>query len=146
MLFAMDRLEIRLRPRADDHSGRWVGVQLFINGENLQDLVTAFETRRGYEPAGGYDAIAVDGLRPAIDRLTGKGSDWPGDGQTVLLVCAADGEEGCWPIFARVVLGDHVVEWRDFNQPHRPGRDYSGLHFAFSRTEYDQEIRRVLSA
>ena len=142
----MDRLDIQLVPGADEHGGRWVGVHLLVNGEDLKDLVADFEKKGGYDPAGGYDALALDGLEPAIDRLTGKPNGWPRGGQTVLLVCESDREEGCWPIFARISMGDELVEWRDFEQPHRPERDYSELAFTFSRSQYDAELRRALGA
>jgi hypothetical protein len=142
----MDRLELRLDSGQDEDLGRWVGVHLLVNGVDLRDLVTDYELRCGYDPAGDYDAIDEQGLQPAIARLTGIPNSWPGGDRTVLLVCQSCRDEGCWPIYARVVMGGDVVEWRDFEQPHRPERDYSGLRYTFARPAYDAEISRVLGA
>ena len=72
-----------------------------------------------------------------MDRLAGTPSFWPGNGETVLLVCEGCREEGCWPIFARVEVDEEVVEWSGFRQPHRPERDYADLRFMFDRRQYD---------
>jgi hypothetical protein len=141
----MDRLEVRLAPHEDKDIGRWVAVDLLVNGENLKAFVASFEQARGFEPVGGYDSISLEGLQPAAARLTGSPNSWPGNGETVLLVCEGCREEGCWPIFARVDLFEEVVEWSAFRQPHRPDRDYTDLHFTFDRRHYDAEIRLAFS-
>ncbi len=139
----MDRLKIRLTAHQQSELGRWTAVELRVNGRDLKDLVADYERKLGYEPFGGYASISLDGLQGALDRLTGTPNSWPGDGQTVLLVCEGCREEGCWPIFARVRLGEETVEWSDFEQPHRPARDYSNLRFTFDRRQYDEEIARA---
>jgi len=139
----MDRLEIRLVPHSRANHGQWVAVDLVVNGENLESLVASYERARCFRPAGGYDSISVDGLEPALARLTGSPSLWPGDGETVLLVCRECGEEGCWPIFARVNLNAETVDWSAFRQPFYPDRDYTDLHFTFDRRQYDAEITRA---
>ena len=121
-----------------------MAVDLLVNGESLNGLVAAYEQRRGFEPVGGYDSISLEGLQPAADRLTGTPNSWPGDGETVLLVCDVCREEGCWPIFARVDLGKELVEWSGFRQPHLPERQYAELHFTFDRRQYDEEIDQAV--
>ena len=36
------------------------------------------------------------------------------------------GEVGCWPLLARISIGDASVTWDFFQQPHRKERGYSG--------------------
>jgi len=38
-------------------------------------------------------------------------------------------------------MSQAVVEWSGMRQPHRPDRDYSELHFAFGRQQYDAALR-----
>jgi hypothetical protein len=78
--------------------------------------------------------------------LTGSRTLWPGKGRVVLLVCEGCGEEGCWPFLARVHIGDEVVSWDGFEQPHRPERDYSELQFSFDRGQYDSTLTRAFSS
>jgi hypothetical protein len=94
----MDRLVVRLPPHEATDLGRWTAVDLLVNGRDLKDLVAEFKRSEGWEPAGGYDSISLDGLQHAQDRLTGEPSSWPGNGEVVLLVCASCREEGCWPL------------------------------------------------
>ncbi|MGH2385939.1 MAG: hypothetical protein ACRDGB_12945 [Candidatus Limnocylindria bacterium] len=134
----VDTLAIQLTPRAGE--GHWTAVDLVVNGQALKDLVTDFESERGYEPAGGYDSFAVEGLQLPAERLTGTPNLWPGRGEVVLLVCSGCGEEGCWPLFARVSVGEETVDWHSFSQPHRPSRDYTDLRFRFDRRLYDDVL------
>lgn len=142
----MDRLVVHLTHHEGHDLGRWTAVDLLVNGKYLTDLVTDFERARGYEPAGGYDSISLDGLLPAQDRLTGQPSSWPGDGEVVLLVCESCREEGCWPLFGCVQMGSAVVEWSGIRQPHRPDRDYSELHFRFDRQQYDTALSEAFGS
>jgi hypothetical protein len=137
----MDYLGLRLTPHEETHLGRWTAVDVLVNGKPLKDLAFEFEREHGYDPAGGYDSISLAGLQPAPDALRGTPNTWPGDGEIVLLVCASCREEGCWPLLARVKVGDATVEWSGFRQPHRTSRDYSDLRFAFDRGQYDEELQ-----
>jgi hypothetical protein len=142
----MDRLVVRLQPHEATDLGRWTAVDLLVNGRDLKDLVAEFERSEGYEPAGGYDSISLDGLEHAHDRLTGQPSSWPGNGEVVLLVCASCREEGCWPLFARVERRAAVVDWSAIRQPHRPDRDYSKLHFTFDRQQYNAALSEAFGS
>lgn len=141
----MDRLDVRLEP-AESDVGNWTPVHLTVNGRPLVEIAAAFEAEQGWDPAGGYDWLATDGLRPARSRLLAKvADDWRGDGRTVVLVCGVCGEEGCWPLLARIVADDDQFVWRDFFQPHRSERDYAGLRFSFDRGAYESEIDRAFT-
>ena len=53
------------------------------------------------------------------------------------------GEVGCWPLLARIRVGDASVMWDSFQQPHRKERDYSD----FGPIVFDaQQYREAVSA
>jgi hypothetical protein len=67
---------------------------------------------------------------------------WFEDGDTVLLGCEC-GEWGCWPLTARVEIGDGVVRWTGFRQGHRDW-DLSALGpFEFELEQYMTALRRT---
>lgn len=141
----MDRLDIRLES-AESDLGTWTAVHLNVNGRPLVAIAATFEAEHGWDPAGGYDWLPTDGLRSARSRLLAKVNDeWSGDGRTVLLVCGGCGEEGCWPLLARVVADGNQILWHDFSQPHRPERDYSALRFSLDRGAYEAEVERAFA-
>ena len=135
----MDRLSIELEPRREP--GEWTAVRLRVNGADLTDLVAEFERAHGFEPLQSYDSI--DAAWGARGRLEGRPSIWPSDGRSLLLVCGECGEEGCWPIVARVQRGEDEVVWAEFSNLQQPKRDYSSLSFTFDRAEYEAELQRA---
>lgn len=143
----MDRLDINLSERAESDHGynaRWVEVDLIVNDKSLAQVLKDHEAGRGYEPAGGYGSISLDGLQPARDRLLGSPERWAGDGETVLLVCGDCREEGCWPMYCHIELGPSTVTWSSFRQPHRDDRDYGDLRFVFDRSAYIAAVASAL--
>jgi hypothetical protein len=63
-----------------------------------------------------------------------------------LLGCEC-GEWGCWPLLAKIVVTADEVRWTDFQQPHRPKRDYSGFGpFGFRRADYEAAVRAIAPA
>lgn len=120
-----------------------------VNGCSLIDLVADFETSRGWELAGDYS-----GLVPASFRfgdltryyLGRAARQWPEPGRAWLLGCDC-GEVGCWPLDARIEVTDDLVMWQDFQQPHRPERDYRSFGpFVFGRKEYDRAVADAVAA
>lgn len=120
-----------------------------VDGESLVDLVAAFESRRGYEPSGGYA-----GIIPAhfdfgdLTRYYEAREDrqWPSPGHAWLLGCDC-GEVGCWPLAARIAVTTDSVTWSDFSQEHRPDRDYQGFGpFVFDRDQYARAVARAVDA
>jgi hypothetical protein len=111
-----------------------------IDGEPLTDLVEAFEVEAGMERTGGK----YGGLIPAFFRVFPLDAHFHGHStmqpKTVLLACGC-GEWGCWPLMASITVNAESVTWDAFEQPHRPGRDYSGFgSFRFARRQYDAAV------
>ena len=131
--------------RCEMTSGGSALITPVIDGTSLSDLVASFEMARGYsDPAGGYTGIIPSHFRLGPLRSYFLGREEPtggGDqGEIYSLFCEC-GEAGCWPLVNHVVVEGDRVTWRRFEQPHRPGRDYSQFGpFEFSRGEYDAAV------
>jgi hypothetical protein len=121
-----------------------------IDGTSLIELITAYEDARRFDVVGGYG-----GLIPAyfdygpLDRYFIAGLPWS-NGTAMpalyLLGCSC-GEVGCWPLGCTVEVRATAVIWRDFNQEHRPNRDYSGFGpFCFDRADYLRAIGNLPKA
>jgi hypothetical protein len=119
-----------------------------VNGVRLADLVAEFERAHQYEPAGGYA-----GLVPSYFRLGRPDEYFMGvspdpqisNGGHWLLGCEC-GEAGCWPLEARIVVGDQQISWEGFKQPFRPERDYSSFGpFRFNLEQYRGSLAGLVS-
>ncbi len=109
-----------------------------VDGVPLVDLVTSFEERRGYDPAGGYDGISVSSFDPVAVRASA------GAEQVWLLGCDC-GDAGCWPLAATLERVGDLVLWSAFEQPHRPAWDYDGFGpFRFAASQYDEAVRAIV--
>lgn len=144
---AMNRVEFTLEEYEPDW-GQWQGVVPIVDGVSLIDRIRDYETQCGFDLPGSYG-----GLQPYSDDIANwvrylVGDSYPeggqsSDGTTWLLGCNCS-FAGCWPLEARVTVGDEIVTWNQFRQPHRPKQDYSSFGpFFFARNEYDQEVERL---
>lgn len=106
-----------------------------IDGRQLTDLVTKFDTERGYAPSGGYGGVVFEFLKVApSDNYFGNSAE------TFVLGCAC-GELGCWPLKCSVTDDRDTITWSNFAQPHRPDRDYLSFGpFIFDRAQYAQAV------
>ena len=115
----------------------------FVDGSSLVDLVGAFETAQGFEPAGGYGGLVPAYFRfgDLYDYYRGiEKRQWPGMGRLSLLACEC-GEMGCWPLNASVTLTVQSVTWSNFVQPHRRAWSYAGFGpFVFDRRQYEAAV------
>ena len=140
----MDTLQVeRNRSGVPANSWAYAGygvVDLRVNGELLQDIITKYEQAAAFDVVGGYGSMSEFGAR---DKLLGDaraGGGWLYEDDTVLLICGSCGEEGCWPLVAKIRVTDATVEWTRFNQYHREDRDYSPLRFEFDRKAYEAAV------
>lgn len=116
-----------------------VEVTPTVDGVALTDLVEAYEADQRVDVVGGYG-----GLVPARSR--GGLAEHLGPGRTAVLACEC-GEVGCWPLQATIAVDADVVTWSDYEQPHRPGRDYAGFGpHRFDRAQYDAAVAAAASA
>ena len=103
-----------------------------LSGTPLAELISLFETDRGFEPAGGYSLE-----RYFMGEIE---DDYLVDG-CYLLGCGDCGEVGCWPLRGRVRKTGDLMIWDSFTQPHRPQRDYSDFGpFVFDVEPYRSAV------
>ena len=125
----------------------WIepAVRIVIDGVDLVERAHAaelfFATAEGHpETAGWYAGLPRSEVAPPAERLFGRDPFYDLD-KVALLVCAGCGEEGCWPLLARIEVAEDQVAWRDFEQPQRPGWNLSALGpFVFERKQYQDAI------
>ena len=124
-------------------------VQLIIDGRDLRECVETvelpFAAADGQaQLAGKYEGLRADGLLAPGRHLLGAPVPYlqgTGDDERVTLLACECGEPGCWPLVARVRLTGDVVEWSDFEQPHRPNWSYAALGpFRFARAQYETAL------
>lgn len=106
-----------------------------IDGQPLTDLVTAFETQRSYDPAGGYGGLVFEFFDfGPVDRYFGKTAE-------IFVLGCNCGEVGCWPLKCNVTVSHDLIAWENFSQPFRPGRDYSQFGpFTFDPAQYSDAV------
>lgn len=150
----MDTLSIELTAR----DGRGPGVRFVVNGVDLLDQVRAIEEpfalAEGHPNiAGTYAPLPHADFARRRDAFMGAPSIWPSDGSTVLYVCSGCGEEGCWPLLAKITPTDTTVTWRDFSQPYRAEQSAAGHWdhsllgpFVFDRLSYEAELDQAIAA
>jgi hypothetical protein len=114
-----------------------------VDEVSLVSRVKEFEESRGYDPAGAYGGLVPSyfhyGELPKY-FLGKEERQWPRPDHLWLLGCDC-GEVGCWPLTARVIVGNDTVSWTDFAQSHRPDWDYSDFGpFVFARDQYDRAV------
>ena len=118
-----------------------------IDGRPFNDLVTEFELARGFDIVGGYDGIVPANYRfgPLSSYYLGLEDGW-GPSIAAVLGCEC-GEVGCWPALVTITSTVTSVIWSNFEQPHRPDRDYSDFgSFEFERQTYEHAVRSATAA
>ena len=134
-----------------------IGIQ--VNGRDLLERVREVEAPFAAQEnhpdlAGAYRGVRADYIPDVWQYFQGSGADW--QCRTTLYECAECGMTGCWPLLARVEVGERAVTWAEFEQPHR-GNTGRGLHwrheglgpFVFERGQYEaalEVLMRELSA
>lgn len=95
-----------------------------VDGRALTSAVEEYERARKFDVVGGYGGLVLDHFNFGDLRqyLMGEQKPWPG--QRVPLHGCNCGEWGCWPLVGTVARDERAYHWSDFEQPHRPARDY----------------------
>lgn len=125
----------------------WQFVHLFVNGEDLLELV-----RRAEEPyarvderermAGSYFGLPPGWVLPPSRHFLGepRNDDDALDGKTFLLGCTC-GVPECSPLTARVTMTDNTVTWSEFGNPNHPSWTLDQLGpFIFDRSQYEEAL------
>jgi len=122
-----------------------------IDGVMLTKLVEQFEYRHGLtDPAGGYDGLIPEFFRysPLDMYFLGEPETFHvagAPGRIFILGCEC-GEVGCWPLTCLINASGSDVVWHNFEQPHRPARDYSSFGpFVFELRQYEEALRSLPS-
>ena len=119
-----------------------------IDGIALTKIVGEFEVKAGFtDPAGGYDGIipAMFNVADLTSYFLGKsGAKLWGGGKRIAVLGCSCAEPGCWPFVCSVDVQLSKVQWLEFQQPHRPRRNYTSLGpYVFDRSDYDKAISEL---
>jgi hypothetical protein len=113
-----------------------------VDGVLLTDLIDRFEAATGMQPSGDhYGGLVPAAHAPFGEHLLGR----PAGSRVPLLGCSC-GDWGCWPLLAGIFASEETLVWKDFEQPHRPSRDYAGFGpFRFDRVQYESAVQDLLA-
>lgn len=143
----MNTLAIALTELPSEDGENYIGVQISIDGADLHSMVRDFEMPMA--KLEGAEGIA--GAYHPLDAATVNRSYFLGSAlreygiprEKVALIGCSCGVVGCWPLLARIRVGEHSVVWDEFEQPHRGPEskaghwEYAGFGpFEFERTQY----------
>ena len=146
-------LQLAIRPSDDGYGDPPEVVDIVIDGQNLVDIIRAYElplaTREGHpDIAGGYQGSPPRAVFLPSRQLLGEPSPYYSNraGKTQLLQCTC-GEAGCWPLMARVTITAEQVIWDQFEQPYRGPASRAGHWqydelppFVFGRRAYEDAL------
>jgi hypothetical protein len=122
-----------------------------VDGALFSEMISAFEREQHFEPAGGYGGLIPEWFKYGpLDRYFlgdfDQDSYFARMERVYVLGCQC-GEVGCWPLLARIRVGDAYVTWDSFQQPHRKDRDYSGFgSLVFDVQQYREAVAVLRSA
>jgi hypothetical protein len=134
----------------EDYEPDTLSITPVLSGILLSELVESFERKHGFEPAGGYGALIPKwfgrtppspppGYGSLEHYFMGKAGRGHRPGH-YLLQCKC-GNDGCWPLCARILMTGRTVVWDTFKQPHRPLRDYEDFGpFVFDAEQYTKTV------
>jgi len=140
----MDKLDFKVESKA---AGPYEnGVNIFINGKNLIDLLKEYELpfaqKESHENiAGAYSGV---GSHDLLDRICKSGE------HVTIFTCGSCGEDGCWPMVIAIIEEGNSIRWKNFRQPHRGKNskasfwDYSKFpEFVFEKNDYNNALKKL---
>lgn len=143
----MDTFELKARKVIESHFKGTV-VDLYINGVNLIDTLTVFETKMVEQTNDSAMPGHYMGLDPQElyqNLMNPEKYSWDDKHRSLVLGCVC-GDEGCWPMHVDVrKKRDHII-WTDFENRFRNGEfdivwDYSEIGpFVFDRKAYEEQL------
>ncbi|WIW69882.1 hypothetical protein [Anaerosinus gibii] len=116
-------------------------IAIFINGENLLDMVKECElpfatAEKKKSLAGSYIGIIPKEL---YEDLSKNFTKW----KVPIYGCTCGCVE-CWPLEVAIDIGKDVVVWYDFEQIHRKTWQYNKLgKFSFNKQQYFEEVEKL---
>ena len=136
----MSSIAFDVRPWGEDPAVKVVVP--VVDGVDLATRIHSFEKGARMEARD----ESYDGLIPAFFKFGLAAEHYLGrraatEARRIPLLGCECGEWGCWPLMAEVVANEREVVWTNFEQPHRPKRDYSRFGpFCFSRADYERAL------
>ncbi len=148
----MDHIELQLLDSLHGASG----LQIFINGQSLIDLVRKveqpFADLEGRPHAAGEYGWLAGAACDLFDATV----------QEVMVLGCTCGTTDCWPLYCRIERLPGQVNWSGFFNPYRTPKavsrmddpahrrivpwDYAGFGFAFDRGQYDAAFAELQPA
>jgi hypothetical protein len=130
-----------------DGTQLWPHVRLFVNGEDLLDLVREAEepyaqVDRQRHVAGAYLGLQPGWVLPPSRHFLGEpeADEAIPEGKTILLGCNC-GVPECSPLVARVTLTEDTVTWSELGNPNFPSWVLDQLGpFTFNKTQYEAAL------
>ncbi|TCZ79361.1 hypothetical protein E0485_05735 [Paenibacillus albiflavus] len=145
----MDTIQFKVE-YSEDQDAQVLGI--YINGENLVELIRRYENQFDPSIAGGYEGLNIKFLNNIKEHFTGKLNEddlFYYEGKTLIMGCNC-GEPGCWPILIKVIEEDEVIVWNEFEQPHRNEESASGhwdyskfKPLRFNRKQYEEQLKII---
>jgi hypothetical protein len=145
----MDTIDFRIG-QTKTHNNSNV-LEIFINNENLINLLKEYEMQFDEKIAGKYEGLLLHYF-DEIDiemhfigifhykMLLGY------RGKAQILECSCH-EVGCWPFLVKINECDNIICWNNYEQPHRRKEskggfwDYSNFKiFEFDKLEYQNKL------
>lgn len=147
----MDKLELITHNRQNDNY-QFKSVTILVNGQDIIDLLKAYELPFAKKEGSGSIAGGYDGLSPVtlLKHLTNP-AEFDENGKVSILECEC-GCDGCWPMKIKIIeLVDKIV-WTDFEQPYRTIDshnfwDYATFgQFSFDIQNYQEQLEKLRQA
>jgi hypothetical protein len=130
-------------------------LNIYINDENLIDILKDYEKQFGEKNYGKYDGICIhyfddiDIIKHFVGE-TDKKNILNYRGKTQILGCTCR-EPGCWPFLIKIGINNDIINWNEYEQPFRSKKrcgekywNYSNLKvFEFNRSEYEKKLKNI---
>jgi hypothetical protein len=125
----------------------WAVVEIMVNDTPLIGFIADIESESAAadgqaELAGAYSSLAIEDFDGRVSKhLMGSPGSHRHCGpltKSLFLGCNC-GHAGCWPLMARIEVGQETVVWHEFEQPFRQW-DYRDLTFTFTRGQYESAL------
>lgn len=139
----MDTIGFNIGLNRDDKS--WLVARPIVNGRDLEDIVDEIVFPNIEISTGGDDGLYAKNVLPPSRHFFGSDKYEGRHGAvniTPLLVCTC-GYEECGSVYARIVVGDESVTWRDFGAVASESNYGDVGPFVFNRKQYGQALDRA---
>lgn len=145
----MDTINFKVE-HSDEHNIQILNI--FVNNENLVDLIKEFEMQHDPSIAGRYEGLSIYSIYNLKEHFTGRLNEndvFNYQGKTQIIGCNC-GEPGCWPLLVKIIEEDEKIIWSEFEQPYRAKESAGGYwnysnfkSFEFIKNQYEEQLQIV---